>query len=830
MILISTLLTQISLPIQAVDYYLSGKQAGKVTSNYPILTAYPNGRENMTQYSAAGYHNAIIWNIGGQTVFCLEPNLQAYRDQKYTPLSGDAATVKLKEPYSTLSYTDAQILQMAKINTVGYGWNGDTSNEMYQATQFMLWEVKFPGSLSNYPAGVPEKINEIKQRLKMYDLPVSFANQPIEFTRTGDAGAVTLKDTNEVLQYYQITSASEGLKGTLNGNSLTLSLDENAPASGEITFATVMKNDNKQTNVYYSRTSQTVGTFENVPGPSFTLRYQMADTTDLQPISANKKKTVNREIPVSLTKEDETSSKPIEGAQFDVYVNDKKLDTITTDAKGQASYTYRSSKEIVSETYSTKYVANFNELPPVFQQQVIANGYYTSKADAQKYLDDKIAEDLSAKEKAYMDEKVTVKLVEVKSGANYYLDPAKAEQTSEAKAPAGVSFIFKNQAITGKIQIEKTGESLIGFNPSTKEDKLIYTDFEYGKAPLKDAEFTLYANEDIYKADGTLAYKKSQEVGKLKTDEKGLASMDNLPLGSYILKETFAPAGFVLDTKEHKVVLDAKNAEKGIVSSIVPNLNKRTKLEIELNKISNFETKLEGAKFGLYNENEILVKDKKLKANTLIEESISDKDGKVTFNSDLPLGKYYLKELEAPKGYLLNEEKIEIDGTAGNEAPLVKRIEKEAVNTFADVEFTVIKTDSKTQKPVVNLGGKFALYEKELFESPLQENTVDETGKVKFTINKPGEYEIKELEAPKGYTISLKNIELLVKEDGSIEVKGEETNETEYENDRIPEEIKDVPGVSVMTSTRSGLLTSISALILSLAALIYFAVVHFVKK
>ena len=49
--------------------------------------------------------------------------------------------------------------------------------------------------------------------------------------------------------------------------------------------------------------------------------------------------------------------------------------------------------------------------------------------------------------------------------------------------------------------------------------------------------------------------------------------------------------------------------------------------------------------------------------DTLIEKRMTDENGKASFEKDLPLGKYYLKELTAPEGYLLTEKNIEIDAS-----------------------------------------------------------------------------------------------------------------------------------------------------------------------
>lgn len=86
--------------------------------------------------------------------------------------------------------------------------------------------------------------------------------------------------------------------------------------------------------------------------------------------------------------------------------------------------------------------------------------------------------------------------------------------------------------------------------------------------------------------------------------------------------------------------------------------NERQKVQITVTKTDS-ETKeaLEGAVFGLFEKEDIVNKDGKVivKADTQIERTVTGKDGKAAFTSDLPLGQYYVKEIEAPKGYVKSD-------------------------------------------------------------------------------------------------------------------------------------------------------------------------------
>lgn len=65
--------------------------------------------------------------------------------------------------------------------------------------------------------------------------------------------------------------------------------------------------------------------------------------------------------------------------------------------------------------------------------------------------------------------------------------------------------------------------------------------------------------------------------------------------------------------------------------------------------------------------------------DTLVEKAVTGTEGKCVFVSNFPLGQYYVKEMEAPKGYVLNEEIFALD--ASYQGDDVKVIELEAAFT-----------------------------------------------------------------------------------------------------------------------------------------------------
>ena len=80
-------------------------------------------------------------------------------------------------------------------------------------------------------------------------------------------------------------------------------------------------------------------------------------------------------------------------------------------------------------------------------------------------------------------------------------------------------------------------------------------DAETGKPIiLSPATFEIYAAEDIITPDGTIRYTMGQLVDTLVT-ENGIATSKLLYLGSYVVIETIAPEGYILDTEPYEAAL-----------------------------------------------------------------------------------------------------------------------------------------------------------------------------------------------------------------------------------------------------------------------------------
>ena len=250
---------------------------------------------------------------------------------------------------------------------------------------------------------------------------------------------------------------------------------------------------------------------------------------------------------------------------------------------------------------------------------------------------------------------------------NYYEVSVASDTAYQMDSISGdviIEVVYENHPVKGELQIVKKGEILEDF------DK----DFSYQEINLSGAVFDLYAAEDIYTADAQndeqgnriLEYAEGTKVATLTTDQEGKASVSDLPLGTYELVEITAPEGFVKNPEPQKVTFKYEDQNTPVIEQEVLLKNERQKAKISVVK-RDAETKKEikGAVFGLYAKEDIQVGNQILvKADTLIGKAETGEDGKATFSFDLPFGKYYVKELEAPEGYVSSEQVLDVSAKA----------------------------------------------------------------------------------------------------------------------------------------------------------------------
>ena len=204
--------------------------------------------------------------------------------------------------------------------------------------------------------------------------------------------------------------------------------------------------------------------------------------------------------------------------------------------------------------------------------------------------------------------------------------------------PAGVYYIQEQKAPAGYV-LDNTVKmvELIGGKTTTVEIKnqplgtlrIKKVDADTG-APLYGATFNLYD-------------KRNNLLGEYTTDQNGMIVFgSSLQTGTYKLKETKAPEGYVLDETIHTI-----KVKSGETTEIV--IKNQLKVgKIQIVKVSSKNSDVTGDKKGDGLKGAIFeIYDEDLKMVDKIE---TDNRGIAT-SKDLPLGKYVVKEVKAPKYY-----------------------------------------------------------------------------------------------------------------------------------------------------------------------------------
>lgn len=351
-----------------------------------------------------------------------------------------------------------------------------------------------------------------------------------------------------------------------------------------------------------------------------------------------------------------------------------------------------------------------------------------------------------------------------------------------------IEIVIDNKPVKGSISIKKSGETLASIVYDTIIDRILSAvtgenrsvDFIYEEQPLAGAVFHVIAAEDIYTPDrqtdengnrileviGCVPAVKGAVVATLTTDESGEASLDSLPLGKYQVVEVQPPSGFAICEEPKEVTLSYADEHTEIVYGEAQFVNARVKPGLSLIKTDTVNSyPVAGATYGIYTKEDILsaAGEVLVKADDLVDTAVTDESGKAVFEADLPLGLYYVKEVESPAGYLLDETAYDVDFSYTQEMAATPTVEKQLEMKDKPIIVEVSKTDITTGK--------------ELRGATLE--VIDSDGNVYAswkTDGKPhrleaipaGKYILRETAAPYGYLIA-NEVSFTVKKTGKIQ-------------------------------------------------------------
>lgn len=302
------------------------------------------------------------------------------------------------------------------------------------------------------------------------------------------------------------------------------------------------------------------------------------------------------------------------------------------------------------------------------------------------------------------------KLVETQTAPNYVL------------SSQPVYFVVNNQQAYG-ITLD-----LNNYQASIKGRKVS------GDKQLAGAEYQLFKSDNLDTPIGTTDVAGDDQT-TIMTNSDGEFFAKGLSAGDYVLKETKAPNGYILDTTERKF-------------TIYPQKGKPVTLDL-----GDFENYQGTAKLTKQAESGKLLADAvfevQTKAGDTVQENLnSNENGEVTAKNLEP-GDYQFVETKAPAGYLINTTPIpfKIDAEAAGK-PAVVVASENFVNYQGSVRFR--KTDS-ANKPLAH-----AEFEVRDTDNKVVGNAIysDEDGFVTATDLAPGKYKFVETEAPEGYLIN----------------------------------------------------------------------------
>ena len=387
--------------------------------------------------------------------------------------------------------------------------------------------------------------------------------------------------------------------------------------------------------------------------------------------------------------------------------------------------------------------------------------------------------------------------------------PEKLEHGSyylhETKAPEG--YLLGVEDIPFVVDQEFDWENPLSITypdaPAKGKIRVTKTDKETDKPIPSGAEFTVTAAEDITTPDGTIRTEKGTVVATLTTDEKGKAETEALYLGKYVIKETKAPNGYLLNPKEFAVTLEYEDQETEIVYGDVTVPDELAKGKIRVKK-TDAETGngLSGAEFEIRAKEDIVTPDGtvKAKAGTVVDTIVTDTTG-IARSKELYLGKYVVKETKQPIGFIRPNQTWDVElKYADQKTELVK---ENLTIKNQPTEIIIDKKETGTDKPLE--GVKFVIWNKDK-EDPIDPGmqhkeiyTTDANGKIRLLYLEPGNYAVAEVESIPGYAWDDKMIyEFTITEDGRVD--GEVSHTIPVGNDRT--EITETNAINVSTGTQ----------------------------
>ena len=546
-------------------------------------------------------------------------------------------------------------------------------------------------------------------------------------------------------------------------------------------------------------------------------------------------KNILKKFTVEVTKQDsETTSAQgdgtLAGAVYGLYKDGELADTYTTDENG-----YFKTKEYVCGNYTVQEISPSEGYlldETVYSVGAEAENYFIEHNPLSMTVTEDVIKGNIAMIKHSDDGSTQIETPEVGAEFEVYLkssgsyanaveterDHLTCDENGFAQTkdmPYGVYTVHQTKGCEGTefiadfdVNISENGQTyryLINNAEFESYVKVVKVDSETGKTiPYEGAGFEIY-DSNGQKISMTFAYPTPTTIDTFYTNSEGyLITPEVLPYGEYSLIEVQAPYGYALDKTPVAFSVSSENAEKENSFTIVKveKQNTAQKGKISVRKTGDIFTSvnmassaytdengelvvnpttytpvfadgdLSGAVFQVIAVEDIVTLDGTTRAyaGDVVSEITTDENG-YGETEPLYLGKYEVREIKAPYGYVLNNEPKDVELTyAGQEFEV-----RDTVNTAFENEYQSVRI---SLSKVMESDELFGIYGKDCYTSIrfglfaaeditaadgsaipadglLSEVSLDEDMAAKFDVQIPfGRYYVKEISTDEHYVLN----------------------------------------------------------------------------
>ncbi|WP_139030044.1 SpaA isopeptide-forming pilin-related protein [Clostridium perfringens] len=567
---------------------------------------------------------------------------------------------------------------------------------------------------------------------------------------TGNLKVIKTGDNGELL-----AGAKFQLKD-MNGTVVGEKVSEN----GELTFTDIMGGE------YILEEVESPKGFLKAEPVKVTVR--AGETTEINVVDTQIKGRVE------ITKIDEETGEPLEGAEFEMVKADTNevVENMTTKENGKiTSGLHPFGDYIIREIKApNKYTLNGKEYPVTISEhmQTIeithSNRIIKGRVAINKF--DSEFTDLKLKDAEFTiydkNDTEVDKLITDENGYDESIELNYGDYTmKETKAPAGHKLSDKVYDI--QIREDKKVYTFDVPNDVIKgQIQIVKVDSENEEKPVEGAGFDVEA----VKVDGI---ETGTVVDYAVTDKDGFAFTKPLRYGEYKFIETKTPNGYWQSDREYHVNITEDNK---IYVKYVKNEPIRAKLRV-VKTDSKDNTPIEVVKFQIRNtDTNELVTFKNFVGILPVPTKIltTDKNGEILTPQNLEYGNYVLEEAEPKEGYVgIEPIPFKIDENAPLEdikdLGTIYTIKVSNDRITGDVE--LLKVDSETKEPLADVNFKFTCIDG-FMKDQTWDLTSNEDGKINLKGLEYGKYRVDEVSTLWNYVLNKEPIYFEIKENGQV--------------------------------------------------------------